>query len=414
MFGFDAQPRLADEESQLRAVIQQSLVEQQLKPFQAAIVEFKSTVSEDTFSKGISLLRKIAQNLLKDKPKYRQLKQSNPKLKEMLFQYPAGRKLVNTMGFLSSDKDKDKLIMRPDFTHATFTACLSQLRGVPIKAPTTSLKPQTNTASQSVSFKALATSMKPQANTASQNFIQNSNTEAKSQPFSPSAWLKRSNSEVQSNRRVKKKRKKATHCRLIIRFEDRQEYTVTYKAEEQIKDLWDWISPKIKYPYFELKVIGTRTTIREEDSKMTFEEKGLCPSAVMVVQTKGGVVQGHVDVNDVRRGLVDISQLDYEQMLELESQLGTVSTKAISESSLKRVGLEKKYSLTEDEAKMQDEERMCAVCRDVFEDGDVIRVLHCDHRYHKKCIDYWLTSEKGSCPECHTLVRSKSGKLIQV
>lgn len=42
----------------------------------------------------------------------------------------------------------------------------------------------------------------------------------------------------------------------------------------------------------------------------------------------------------------------------------------------------------------------CALCLEDYEDGEELRELKCEHRYHSECIDEWL-SHKRSCPVCN-------------
>lgn len=39
------------------------------------------------------------------------------------------------------------------------------------------------------------------------------------------------------------------------------------------------------------------------------------------------------------------------------------------------------------------------VCLDVYKMGEAMRILPCNHRFHKACIDQWLL-DKRTCPMC--------------
>ncbi|KAG5518940.1 hypothetical protein PMAC_002471 [Pneumocystis sp. 'macacae'] len=42
----------------------------------------------------------------------------------------------------------------------------------------------------------------------------------------------------------------------------------------------------------------------------------------------------------------------------------------------------------------------CAICLDVFEGEDEVRVLTCGHIYHSSCIVPWFTTRRAMCPLC--------------
>eukprot|EP00190_Bangiopsis_sp_CCMP1999_P002421 CAMPEP_0198733904 /NCGR_PEP_ID=MMETSP1475-20131203/49058_1 /TAXON_ID= ORGANISM="Unidentified sp., Strain CCMP1999" /NCGR_SAMPLE_ID=MMETSP1475 /ASSEMBLY_ACC=CAM_ASM_001111 /LENGTH=378 /DNA_ID=CAMNT_0044497277 /DNA_START=162 /DNA_END=1298 /DNA_ORIENTATION=+ len=50
-------------------------------------------------------------------------------------------------------------------------------------------------------------------------------------------------------------------------------------------------------------------------------------------------------------------------------------------------------------ASLPNEDPICAICLEGFNDGDQARYLECSHLYHRDCIDLWL-AQSSSCPVC--------------
>ncbi|KAL5962005.1 hypothetical protein TSMEX_010318 [Taenia solium] len=53
----------------------------------------------------------------------------------------------------------------------------------------------------------------------------------------------------------------------------------------------------------------------------------------------------------------------------------------------------------------------CAICLDIYELNDLVRLLPCHHFFHKKCIDTWL-NRANNCPTCRGDVRSRYRDLV--
>ncbi|ORX80286.1 hypothetical protein K493DRAFT_320919 [Basidiobolus meristosporus CBS 931.73] len=47
---------------------------------------------------------------------------------------------------------------------------------------------------------------------------------------------------------------------------------------------------------------------------------------------------------------------------------------------------------------------VCSVCLDDFRAGDLVKRLPCQHDFHRRCIDTWLTTKCNSCPLCKAIV----------
>uniref|UniRef100_A0A8R1TRY6 RING-type domain-containing protein n=1 Tax=Onchocerca volvulus TaxID=6282 RepID=A0A8R1TRY6_ONCVO len=75
-----------------------------------------------------------------------------------------------------------------------------------------------------------------------------------------------------------------------------------------------------------------------------------------------------------------------------------LARKRLSKRNLKKLPVKK--------FKKGDAEESCAICIDDFVDGEKLRVLPCNHAYHCKCIDPWLTKIRKVCPICKRKVLS--------
>ncbi|CDW57229.1 zf-RING 2 domain containing protein [Trichuris trichiura] len=42
---------------------------------------------------------------------------------------------------------------------------------------------------------------------------------------------------------------------------------------------------------------------------------------------------------------------------------------------------------------------LCAICLEVYKDGQTLRVISCGHEFHRKCVDPWLLANH-TCPLC--------------
>uniref|UniRef100_A0A0K0FMC3 RING-type domain-containing protein n=1 Tax=Strongyloides venezuelensis TaxID=75913 RepID=A0A0K0FMC3_STRVS len=78
-----------------------------------------------------------------------------------------------------------------------------------------------------------------------------------------------------------------------------------------------------------------------------------------------------------------------------------LAKKRLSKANLKKIPV-KKYVKNE-------EPDTCAICLEDFVEGEKLRVLYCNHVYHCKCIDPWLTKNRKVCPICKRKVGPSTG-----
>ncbi|CAD8055678.1 unnamed protein product [Paramecium primaurelia] len=85
--------------------------------------------------------------------------------------------------------------------------------------------------------------------------------------------------------------------------------------------------------------------------------------------------------------------LTYEELLELQNQIGHVS-RGLTKEQIKKIPKRTVYQKQKD---------ACSICYNDIQKLEKIRELKCKHYYHSKCIKKWLLNEK-KCPICQTEV----------
>jgi len=99
---------------------------------------------------------------------------------------------------------------------------------------------------------------------------------------------------------------------------------------------------------------------------------------------------------------LDVDNLTYEELLDLEDRIGYVST-GLREDEITRSLRMVKYSAFNPKHFSTEMDRRCSICQEEFEANEETGKLSCRHSYHVHCIKQWL-SQKNACPVCKTTV----------
>ncbi|KAK1269251.1 hypothetical protein QJS04_geneDACA018477 [Acorus gramineus] len=127
-------------------------------------------------------------------------------------------------------------------------------------------------------------------------------------------------------------------------------------------------------------------------------------SEIMMFQTR--MLLGGMDGYDrYRDWRLDIDDMSYEELLELEDSIGYVST-GLREEEIHlclRRGKFKNFEALPLQFSSGNDWK-CSVCQEEYDVNDEIGKLDCGHSYHISCIKKWL-SQKNACPVCKAAVR---------
>ncbi|KAE9608270.1 hypothetical protein Lal_00003700 [Lupinus albus] len=137
--------------------------------------------------------------------------------------------------------------------------------------------------------------------------------------------------------------------------------------------------------------------------------ESLLPSLILNTQQRNMFNQTHPDENIVGAAKEAKQRLDekfkHQRKLENKRQNTYMEGRRTSPEELQNYGSKKsglrKFNWTKLSMKALEEED-CAVCLETLKDGETLIHLHCEHRFHSRCLKPWL--DKNSCPCCRTTI----------
>ncbi|XP_035170169.1 E3 ubiquitin-protein ligase RNF165-like isoform X1 [Oxyura jamaicensis] len=105
----------------------------------------------------------------------------------------------------------------------------------------------------------------------------------------------------------------------------------------------------------------------------------------------------------------------YEELLQLEDRLGSVSWGAV-QNTIERFTFPHKYKkrrpqegkAEQEDGEESDTDEKCTICLSMLEDGEDVRRLPCMHLFHQVCVDQWLATSK-KCPICRVDIETQLG-----
>nr|XP_043631137.1 probable E3 ubiquitin-protein ligase RHG1A [Erigeron canadensis]XP_043631138.1 probable E3 ubiquitin-protein ligase RHG1A [Erigeron canadensis] len=133
------------------------------------------------------------------------------------------------------------------------------------------------------------------------------------------------------------------------------------------------------------------------DTSPTESHDGMGHEAIMMVDRAPFYGSSRSFSDQYRDLRLDIDNMSYEELLNLEERIGNVST-GLSEDSISKCLSEQVHCSLD----QSNEEVSCPICLEDYKNGDKIGMMEkCKHAYHVDCIKKWLLMKKV-CPICKT------------
>ncbi|XP_057948843.1 E3 ubiquitin-protein ligase MBR2-like [Malania oleifera] len=121
---------------------------------------------------------------------------------------------------------------------------------------------------------------------------------------------------------------------------------------------------------------------------------GLISESILAIDR--AMLSGMRMQNDVHEEMrLDIDNMSYEELLELEETIGDADTGLTEEDVLGHMK-QKKYRSIKIGPPTDDP---CCICQEEYDDGEDVGTLDCGHEFHTNCVMRWLL-RKNTCPIC--------------
>eukprot|EP01120_Amphizonella_sp_Union-15-10_P005676 TRINITY_DN1712_c0_g1_i1.p1 TRINITY_DN1712_c0_g1~~TRINITY_DN1712_c0_g1_i1.p1 ORF type:complete len:531 (+),score=119.59 TRINITY_DN1712_c0_g1_i1:32-1624(+) len=209
-----------------------------------------------------------------------------------------------------------------------------------------------------------------------------------------------------------------SRCSLQIRLPQGKVLKAEFDPEDTLSTVHAYVKQNLDQEMdFDLIIPFPRKEFTEEMMNQKLKETELAPRGTLTVLpsiNKGIVKQAPSIPVRIGSGIgsppqfsiqptyplapptLDSDRMSYEDLLDLENRIGTVS---------KGLSLEQLALLPT--MKYQGEEKnKCLICQGDYALGDSLRILPCEHNFHVECVDCWLR-DNNTCPLCKALCKVK-------
>ena len=112
------------------------------------------------------------------------------------------------------------------------------------------------------------------------------------------------------------------------------------------------------------------------------------------IPTNNNLDESKVEQDIIDQLYPDPDKMTYEQLLQLEENVGSVS-KGLTNKQISKIP-----KVIYNSNKFKKDDNKCVVCQYEFKNGETITKLTCGHIFHSECVNTWLSKNKV-CPMCH-------------